>query len=52
MLYFDAAKFLIKQFSLVYLTVSVIRQWNEYEIVTEMRPSKTRLRDQLSLPRC
>ncbi len=37
-LYFDEAKFSIK---LVYFTVSVVRQRNEYEIVTEMRPIKT-----------
>ncbi len=36
-LYFNAAKFLIKQFSLINLTVSVVRQQNEYEIVTETR---------------
>ncbi len=30
-LYFDAAKFSVKLFSLVYLTVSVVREWNEYE---------------------
>ncbi len=40
-LYFDAAKFSIKQFSFIYLTVSVVRQWNEYEIVTEAQPIKT-----------
>ncbi len=51
-LYFDAAKLSIKLFSLIYFTVSVVRQRNEYEIVTETRPIKTRLRDQLSLPRC
>ncbi len=32
LLYLDEAKFSIK---LVYFTVSVVRQWNEYEIVTE-----------------
>ncbi len=37
-LYFDEAKFSIK---LVYFTVSVVRQRNEYEIVTETRPIKT-----------
>ncbi len=37
-LYFDEAKFSIK---LVYLTVSVVRQQNEYEIVTETWPIKT-----------
>ncbi len=37
-LYFDAVKFSIKPFSLIYLTFSVVRQWNEYEIVTETRP--------------
>ncbi len=40
-LYFDPAKFSIKLFSLIYLTVSVVRQRNEYEIVTETRPIKT-----------
>ncbi len=34
-LYFDAAKFSIKLFSLVYFTVSVVRQRDDYEIVTE-----------------
>ncbi len=34
-LYFDAAKFSIKLFSLVYFSVSVVRQWDKYEIVTE-----------------
>ncbi len=34
--YFDAAKFSIKQFPLVYLIVSVVRQRDEYEIVIEM----------------
>ncbi len=37
-LYFDEAKFSIK---LVYFTVSVVRQRDEYEIVTETRPIKT-----------
>ncbi len=37
-LYFDEAKFSIK---LVYFTVSVVRQRNENEIVTETRPIKT-----------
>ncbi len=37
-LYFDAAKFSIKLFSLVYVSVSVVRQRDEYEIVTETRP--------------
>ncbi len=40
-LYFDEAKFSIKLFSLVYFTVSVVRQRNEYEIETETRPIKT-----------
>ncbi len=35
-LYFNAAKFSIKQFSVIYLTVSVVRQRDEYEIVTEI----------------
>ncbi len=48
-LYFDEAKFSIK---LVYFTVSVVRQRNEYEIVSETRPIKTRVHNQLSLPRC
>ncbi len=51
-LYFHAAKFSIKLFSLIYLTISVVRQRNEYGKVIETRPSKTRLRDQLSLLRC
>ncbi len=38
---FDAAKFSIKLFSLVYFSVSVVRQQNEYEIVTETRSIKT-----------
>ncbi len=40
-LYFDEAKFSIKLFSVVYFSFSVVRQWNEYEIVTEMRPINT-----------
>ncbi len=36
--HFDEAKFSIK---LVYFTVSVVKQRNEYEIVTETRPIKT-----------
>ncbi len=40
-LYFDAAKFSIKQFSFIYLTASVVRQRNEYEQVIETRPFKT-----------
>ncbi len=39
-LYFDAAKFSIKQFSLTYLTVPVVRQRNEYEKGIETRPIK------------
>ncbi len=46
-LYFDEAIFSIKLFSLVYFTVSVVRQQNEYEIVTETRPIKTRVHNQL-----
>ncbi len=42
MLYFDAAKFSIKLFSLVYFSVSIVRQRNEYEIMTETRPIKTK----------
>ncbi len=41
LLYFDAAKFSIKQFSLIYCTISVVRQRDEYEIVTETQPIKT-----------
>ncbi len=37
-LYFDAAKFSIKLFSLIYFTVSVVRQRNEYEIVNATQP--------------
>ncbi len=40
-LYFDAAKFSIKQFSFIYFTVSVVRQRNEYEKVIETRPIET-----------
>ncbi len=46
-LYFDEAIFSIKLFSLIYVTVSVVRQRNEYEIVTETRPIKTRVHNQL-----
>ncbi len=41
LLYFNEAKFSIKQFSLVCFTVSVVRQRNEYEIMTETQPIKT-----------
>ncbi len=41
MLYFDAAKFLNKTVFIGNASVSVVRQWNEYEIVTETRPIKT-----------
>ncbi len=49
-LFFDAAKFLIKLFILIYFnfTVSVIRHRNEYEIVTETWP----IHNQISLPKC
>ncbi len=40
-LYFNSAKFSIKQFSFIYFTVSVVRQRNEYEKVIETRPIKT-----------
>ncbi len=40
---FDAAKFSIKQFSLIYFTVSIVRQQNEYEKVIETQPIKTTL---------
>ncbi len=40
-LYFDAAKFSMKRFSLIYFSFSVVRQWNEYEMVIETRPIKT-----------
>ncbi len=40
-LYFDEAKFSIKQFLLIKFNVSVVRQRNEYEKVIEMRPIKT-----------
>ncbi len=39
--YFDAAKFSIKQFSIIYFIVSVVRQWDKYEIMTETRTIKT-----------
>ncbi len=40
-LYFDADKFSVKLFALIYLNVSVVRQWNEYEKVIETRAIKT-----------
>ncbi len=40
-LYFDAAKFSIKQFLFIYFTVSVVRQRNEYKKVIETRPIET-----------
>ncbi len=40
-LYFDAAKFSIKQFLLLYFTVSIVSKRNEYEIVTECDPLKS-----------
>ncbi len=51
-LYFDSPKFSIQLFSLIYFTVSFVRQRDEYEIVIETRPIKTSLHNQLSLPRC
>ncbi len=39
--YFNAATFSIKLFSLIYFIVSVVRQRDEYVIVTETRPIKT-----------
>ncbi len=39
-LFFDAAKFSIKLFTFIYCTVSVVRQLNKYEKVTETRPIK------------
>ncbi len=40
-LYFDGAKFSMKQFSLICFTFSVVRQRNEYEKVIKTRPIKT-----------
>ncbi len=37
-LYFNAAKFSIKLFYFIYLTVSFVSQRDEYEIVTETHP--------------
>ncbi len=39
-LYFNAAKFSIKLFYFIYFTVSVVSQWDKYEIVTETHPFK------------
>ncbi len=39
-LYFNAAKFSIKLFYFIYLTVSVVSQQDKYEIVTETQPFK------------
>ncbi len=41
LLYFNAAKFSVKLFSLIYFTVSVVKQRNEYEKVTVTQPIKT-----------
>ncbi len=41
-LYFDAAKFSIKLFSLIYITVSIVRKRNDCEKMNEMRPIKTK----------
>ncbi len=40
-LYFDVAKLSIKQFLLVYFSISIVRKRNEYEIVTETWTNKT-----------
>ncbi len=37
---FNAAKFSIKLFYFIYLTVYVVSQRDEYEIMTETRPFK------------
>ncbi len=37
---FNAAKFSIKLFYFIYLTVSFVSQWDKYEIVTETHPFK------------
>ncbi len=39
-LYFNAAKFSIKQFYFIYFTVSFVSRWDRYEIVTETQPFK------------
>ncbi len=39
-LYFNAAKFSIKLFHFIYLTVYVVSQQDKYEIMTETRPFK------------
>ncbi len=39
-LYFNAAKFSIKLFYFIYLTVYVVSQQDKYEIMTETRPFK------------
>ncbi len=39
-LYFNAAKFSIKLFYFIYLTVYVVSQQDKYEIKTETRPFK------------
>ncbi len=50
--YFDAAKFSIKLFSLIYLLFLLSDNGGKYKIVTEMWPITTSLHNQLSLPRC
>ncbi len=39
-MYFNAAKFSIKLFYFIYLTVYVVSQQDKYEIMTETRPFK------------
>ncbi len=39
-LYFNAAKFLIKLFYFIFLTIYVVSQHDKYEIMTETRPFK------------
>ncbi len=39
-LYFNAAKFSIKLFYFIYFTVSLVSQWDKYEIMTEIHPFK------------
>ncbi len=40
-LYFNAAKFSIKLFYFVYVTVSFVSQRDKYEIVTQTQPKNT-----------
>ncbi len=39
-LYFNPAEFSIKLFYFIYFAVSLVSQWDKYEILTEIQPFK------------